>query len=826
MTTTTEIQLSFLGGASAIGASSALLQVADTSILIDCGVRFKTGNALPDLNQLTGKRLDAIVVTHAHSDHTGALPVVHEAYPEVPIYLTPPTQELVSILQRDALKLMDREGDVPLYNERQVESMIEMFRPVHHGDRIQVGDIEIVYLPASHILGASMVYFGTPAGNVMFTGDYSVDAQRTVPALDRPALPVDLLVTEATYGNRMHADRRTSENLLVSRVAQVVEAGGRVLIPAFAIGRAQEVLLILKQALRNKKIPECPIFVDGMVRSVCGVYSHHARYVSRSLLRDSQRSGHPFFTGTITAVGNAQERKDVLSAGACVIVASSGMLSGGPSAFYAGEMAPVATDAILITGYQDEESPGRALLNLAEETGSRPLRLGDKVVDVRCAFETYSLSAHADRMQMVGLIEAMRPRTVVLVHGDMPAKTMLADSLGCNDIVYGEEGVRITRRYARRRHSVLERSAEDEPITPEAAAALIGPSTGEPLRAAKLAEAWFGKRVAAFRQERFVQQLEQTGLVRRDDHRRGILWAQTKAAMPADPSPEDLLLAEALKVENPKGKLLEWCMRRRLERPEMREQPEDTGWHVVEMELEVDGERVSSGPQRAYTKKVAEQLAAKVLLDSLSSQEQILEATAVDETRQAVLEQQNPKGKLLEFCAQRKLPTPQFEVVAVVGGFRCVANIGLNGGTLETQPFQATRAKVAEQAAAAELYEQLRSSKTQRPSRKAAQSAPPAAGASPVARGPKRPDARMQLNEWRQTKHLVSFGYDLVDHQGPSHQPIFVMTAWAELPGGDRCTAGPVTAGSKKEAQMAAADALRTVLEADASFTGLWSKPS
>lgn len=323
-----------------------------------------------------------------------------------------------------------------------------------------------------------------------------------------------------------------------------------------------------------------------------------------------------------------------------------------------------------------------------------------------------------------------------------------------------------------------------------------------------------------------MQQLEQTGLVRRDDHRRGILWAQTKAAMPADPSPEDLLLAEALKVENPKGKLLEWCMRRRLERPEMREQPEDTGWHVVEMELEVDGERVSSGPQRAYTKKVAEQLAAKVLLDSLSSQEQILEATAVDETRQAVLEQQNPKGKLLEFCAQRKLPTPQFEVVAVVGGFRCVANIGLNGGTLETQPFQATRAKVAEQAAAAELYEQLRSSKTQRPSRKAAQSAPPAAGASPVARGPKRPDARMQLNEWRQTKHLVSFGYDLVDHQGPSHQPIFVMTAWAELPGGDRCTAGPVTAGSKKEAQMAAADALRTVLEADASFTGLWSKPS
>ncbi len=826
MTATTEIQLSFLGGASAIGASSALLQVADTSILIDCGVRFKTGNALPDLNQLTGKRLDAIIVTHAHSDHTGALPVVHEAYPQTPIYLTPPTQELVSILQRDALKLMNREGEVPLYNERQVEGMIEMFRPVHHGDRIQVGDIEIVYLPASHILGASMVYFSTPAGNVMFTGDYSVDAQRTVPALDRPGLPVDLLVTETTYGNRMHADRRTSENLLVSRVAQVVEAGGRVLIPAFAIGRAQEVLLILKQALRNKKIPECPIFVDGMVRSVCGVYSQHARYVSRSLLRDSQRSGHPFFTGSIVPVGNAQERKDVLSAGACVIVASSGMLSGGPSAFYAGELAPVTTDAILITGYQDEESPGRALLNLAEEAGPRPLRLGDKVVDVRCAFETYSLSAHADRMQMVGLIEAMQPRTVVLVHGDMPAKTMLADSLSCNDIVYGEEGVRITRQYPRRRNALLDRSAQDEPITPEAAAALIGPSTGEPLRVAKLAEAWFGRRVATFRQERFVQQLEEIGLVRRDDHRRNLLWAQTQAAMPAEPSPEDLELAEALKVENPKGKLLEWCMRRRLESPEVREQSDDTGWHVVEMELEVDGERVSSGPHRSYTKKTAEQLAAKTLLDRLSSEEQTVEAVEVDDIQQARLEQQNPKGKLLEFCAQRKLSNPHFDVVAVVSGFRCVAKIALSGGhALETQPFQAVRAKVAEQAAAAELYQQLRSSKPKR-SDQTAPSPPSVSDALPADHGPKRPDARIQLNEWRQTKHLASFGYDLVDHHGPSHQPIFVMTAWAELPGGNRCTTEPITAGSKKEAQMAAANALRTLLETDANFTGLWAKPS
>jgi dsRNA-specific ribonuclease len=239
----------------------------------------------------------------------------------------------------------------------------------------------------------------------------------------------------------------------------------------------------------------------------------------------------------------------------------------------------------------------------------------------------------------------------------------------------------------------------------------------------------------------------------------------------------------------------------------------------------VDGERVSSGPQKAAAKKVAEQLAAKVLLDRLRSREQTVAATTVDDAQQARLEQQNPKGKLLEFCAQRKLPNPQFEVVAVVGGFRCVAQLAFNDGhTLVTPPFQAMRAKVAEQAAASDLYQQIRSSTAKRPDKAAVQSATPATNTT--SSNPKRPDARMQLNEWRQTKHLAGFGYHLVDHQGPSHQPIFVMTAWAERPDGNRCTTEPVTAGSKKEAQIAAADALRALLEADAGFTGLWAKPS
>ena len=443
-----EIALTFLGGADEIGASSTLVEVAGTTLLVDCGIRFEAGRALPDLAALSGRSLDAVLLTHAHTDHSGALPVVSEAWPATPVYMTPPTIDLVTILARDALRLMaagfEREGEIPLYGEAAVENALHMARAVPLLSTFAVGNVEVTFLPASHILGAAMVHLSTPAGTVLFTGDYSVEAQRTVPALDRPSLPVDLLVTESTYGNRLHADRKTAEGRLVTRAATVLEGGGRVLIPAFAIGRAQEVLLILRQALERKELPDVPVFADGMVRAVCEVYGRHPHYVTNVLARRIRRE-HPFYTDRIRPVATPAERAAVLEAGPCVIVASSGMLAGGASTFYAAALAPRERDAILITGYQDEESPGRALLRLAEAAGPRALRLGGREVEVRCSFETYSLSAHADRMQMAGLVEGLAPRTVVLVHGDPEARASLERSLSCRDVVRAATGTRVAR---------------------------------------------------------------------------------------------------------------------------------------------------------------------------------------------------------------------------------------------------------------------------------------------------------------------------------------------------------------------------------------------
>ncbi len=366
------IEISFLGGASSIGASCTLVRVAGAAFVVDCGVRYSGSSPLPDLSLLADARVDAILVTHAHMDHSGGLPVLAEACPGAPVFATPPTIDLVGILLRDSLRLMnapDRESEVPLYTEHQVDSLLQSMAPVKYHQPIQVGEIEIRWLPASHILGAAMILMKTPAGTILFTGDYSVSAQRTVPALGRPEFQADLVISESTYGERLHEDRNAAEERLLGQVGEVVDRGGRVLIPAFAVGRAQEVLLILKRALRNGTLPNTPVFVDGMVRAVCDVYRSHEPFVSRSLAHEIRRTPHAFYTDSIQPVTRREDRARVLDTSPCIIVASSGMLSGGPSAGYCLELAKNANDAILLTGYQDEESPGRALLDLARVEG-------------------------------------------------------------------------------------------------------------------------------------------------------------------------------------------------------------------------------------------------------------------------------------------------------------------------------------------------------------------------------------------------------------------------------------------------------------------------
>ena len=432
------MNITFLGGADEVGASSILIEIGGRRLLIDAGIRPTpkarwglAGDQLPDLEQISRSGgIDAILVTHAHTDHTGALELVVEQYPHVPVYATPVTIELTSVLHQDARRIMqmrlDEEGELPLFDEVATTRLMSAFRPVQFNQPVTLAPgLTATFFLAGHIAGAAMIGLSSSEGRILISGDISISPQRTVDGARTPAFAPDILILESTYGGRLHANRHAEERRLVEAVAAVTAAGGKVLIPAFALGRAQEILLTLGESQRRGELAAVPVWADGMVRAICQAYSSFPDALPLAL----QEQGATFYTEQIQPVtGTAQRNALIWEPGAAVIVTSSGMLAGGPSLAYARALAGQPQHAILLTGYQDEESPGRHLQEMAQR-GRGTLRLGKEKIDVQAQLATYSLSAHADTGQLVSFVDVLNPAQTFLVHGDQDARHRLADTL-------------------------------------------------------------------------------------------------------------------------------------------------------------------------------------------------------------------------------------------------------------------------------------------------------------------------------------------------------------------------------------------------------------
>ncbi len=432
-----------LGGAHEIGASSTIVEFGAYRFLIDAGIRIGAsgGEQLPDLARIKEEAgpINAIMLTHAHMDHSGALPLVHLAYPDVPIYMTPATFAVLRILFSDSQRQMEEryqlDGEIPLYPTSAMDSCMGRIRPVpfDYPLRLSGGEVAATFYPAGHILGASAIHLQGRSGSLLLSGDISVTDQRTVPGMLAPQIRPDVVMIESTYGDRLHAHRPTQEANLVRTVHTILSSGGKVIIPAFAVGRAQEVILILQSAINKGQLPPYPIFVDGMVQSVCDTYSRFPTYLQQHLRHSVQRGNNPFFPagGSIHRVRSQAQRERIIEGPPCCIIASSGMMTGGPSAFYAAALAHDARNLIAITGYQDEEAPGRRLIELVEAPAEqRRLRIDDRDVQVACQVEKYALSAHADSGEIAGLVGGLNPaQGVVLVHGDGDARESLAQTI-------------------------------------------------------------------------------------------------------------------------------------------------------------------------------------------------------------------------------------------------------------------------------------------------------------------------------------------------------------------------------------------------------------
>src|SRR5438093_4595150 len=448
------MQVVFFVVASGVGASCLAVQIADQWVVVDAGVRVdRKADPLPDLALLEGKDVRAIFVTHAHADHIGALPLVHQAFPTAPIYASRATGLLMEVMLSDALKIMNKrameEMELPLYPEGLVAGMLNHVRPLTIGEGLTFPELPGVTVQASragHIAGAVSLGFLASDGSLVVSGDISITPQRTVQgALAPPITRPDLLVLESTYGMRLHPNRQAEELRLAQAVAEGIARGGHTLIPCFALGRGQELLLVLQAAQEKGQIPEFPIYVDGLVRRVCSTYLLIPEALSPTLQRQIRKGFTPFTGRNVAFVHDDRDRERILAGPPACILSSSGMLTGGPSAWYAARIASNPNASILITGYQDEESPGKRLLDLAEKKGNT-LMLGSTQVEVRCQVAKYSLSAHADGGELAAYAAALKPDRVALVHGDPEARAALKGLLTNTDVVLPIEGMIVEKQ--------------------------------------------------------------------------------------------------------------------------------------------------------------------------------------------------------------------------------------------------------------------------------------------------------------------------------------------------------------------------------------------
>ncbi|HEY5562952.1 MAG TPA: MBL fold metallo-hydrolase RNA specificity domain-containing protein [Clostridiaceae bacterium] len=418
------MKLSFLGGAYEIGASCILFKIDNKNILMDSGIRQSAAkDPLPDfrtIQEMGG--VDAIIISHAHLDHIGSLPIISKEYPTARIYMNNMTKDLVRVLLYDSIKIMNnRDAEIPLYAEVDVENMLNRIFTINYEVGFEIFDnLKLTFYNAGHIAGASCVYLQGGEGSLFYSGDFSLFSQKSVEGAKIPRLRPDIGIFECTYADKLHSNREIEEERLTDIVNDCINNNGKMIIPAFALGRAQEVILILKKAMNSKKLKKVNIYVDGMIKDINRVYKFNPLYLKNTLGKKILKGIEPFYDDNIIQIKDREQRETLLEGKAsCIIISSSGMLTGGPSQFYAEKIATMDNGYIVITGYQDEESPGRKLLNLLETNKEdRTLEINGKIVPVKCRVERIGLSAHGDKSEIQALIAKLTPSNVFLVHGD------------------------------------------------------------------------------------------------------------------------------------------------------------------------------------------------------------------------------------------------------------------------------------------------------------------------------------------------------------------------------------------------------------------------
>jgi putative mRNA 3-end processing factor len=379
------MRLDFLGAAGEVGRSAVLLET-DKRILLDCGVKIFGKEHFPR----SPGSVDAVIVSHAHLDHSGFLPSLYKKAKPACV-ATPPTHDLTALLVADSMRLMEYP-----FGEHEFKRSLKAQMPVPYETEMTIGKSTATMYDAGHIPGAAMVEIFHDEKSVLYTGDFKTSDTQMHPGA-KQVKDVDALIIESTYADREHPDRQEAEKFLYSRVAETVDNGGTALLPAFALGRSQEIVRILRSLDE-----EIPIFMDGMGREVTDIVMLHSQYVRDfPEFRDAMRS--------IEYVAGPSERRKALAEPA-VVVTTAGMMEGGPVLDYILKLNEKSR--VIFTGYSVEGTNGWRLRH------SGKIMLGGKETEIRQPVDYVDLSAHAGKSELFDFVRRSGAQKVFCIHGD------------------------------------------------------------------------------------------------------------------------------------------------------------------------------------------------------------------------------------------------------------------------------------------------------------------------------------------------------------------------------------------------------------------------
>ena len=436
------IRLTILGGGRQVGRSCLFLQTPESRVLLDVGIDVAASNSemypMLDAPEFNIKELDAVIVSHAHLDHSGLVPYLFKFGYDGPVYCTAPTRDVMALLQLDYIKIMSSEGKEPIYDTEHVKDMVKHTITLDYEEVSDITpDIRLTLYNAGHILGSSMVHLhvGNGLHNLLYTADMKFGKTQLLQPATVIFPRLETLIIEGTYGGRDNVlpARQDQESYLYTIIKDTIARKGNVLISTLGSGKAQEIMVMLEQAMRTGQMEKVPIVIDGLVWDITAIHTAYPEYLNQNVRKlIFHKDQNPFLSDVFKRIGSQKERMQVIEeTGPCVILATSGMLVGGPSVEYLRHLSDNPRNSLVFVSYQGEGSLGRRI-----QRGEREFVQGQppKQEIMKINLEVHTIegfTGHSGRNELMAFLQQCdpKPKKVIINHGENSRCLDLASSI-------------------------------------------------------------------------------------------------------------------------------------------------------------------------------------------------------------------------------------------------------------------------------------------------------------------------------------------------------------------------------------------------------------